>query len=120
MYLLFSPHHLVDHTGIALDDLNDLIGNILIHIIRHGNAQIPVLVHLHSHIDRLQQMVTVDASENKVTLVQCFRALGTGADTDCREGMAYGSKEAALLRQSTAIGHDTESVHLQAVVVMEA
>ena len=34
--------------------------------------------------------------------------------------MAHGGKEGALLRQSTAIRHHAESIHLQAVVVMEA
>ena len=65
-------------------------------------------------------MVTVNASKNEVTLVQCFGALGTGADAHRREGMAHGSKEAALLRQGATIGHNTKSIHLQTVIVVEA
>ena len=53
MYLLFSPHHLIDHTGVTLDDLNDLIGHVLIHIIRHRNAQVTVLVHLDCNVHGL-------------------------------------------------------------------
>ncbi len=36
------------------------------------------------------------------------------------EWMTYAGKEAAFLRKRAAIGHNTEGVHLQAVVVMEA
>ena len=65
-------------------------------------------------------MVAVNACQDEVTLVQCFGAFGAGADADCRERMAHGSKEAALLRQGTAIRHYAEGVHLQAVIIMEA
>lgn len=65
-------------------------------------------------------MVAVDACQDEVTLVQCFGTFGAGADADCRERMAHGSKEAALLRQGTTIRHNTESVHLQTVIVVEA
>ena len=65
-------------------------------------------------------MVAVNACQDEVTLVQCFGAFGAGADADCRERMAHGSKEAALLRQGSGIGNNTESVHLQTVIVVEA
>lgn len=117
---VFSPHHLIDHASVALNDFDDLIGHVLIHIIRHRDAQITVLVHLDCHVHGLQQVVAVDAGEDEVTLVQCFWTFGAGADADCRERMAHGSKEAALLRQGTTIRHNTESVHLQTVIVVEA
>ena len=117
---VLPPHHLIDHASVALDDLDHLVGHILIHIIRHRDTQITVLVHLDCHIHGLQQMVAVDACQDEVTLVQCFGAFGAGADADCRERMAHGSKEAALLRQGSGIGNNTESVHLQTVIVVEA
>lgn len=53
-HLFFSPHHLIDHAGITLDDLDHLVRNVLIHIIRHWNAVIAVSIHFHSSIHRLQ------------------------------------------------------------------
>ena len=66
--LILPPHHLIDHTRVALDDLHDLIAHVLIHVIRHGNAEIAVSVHLHSHIHRLQQPFLVDAGEDEASL----------------------------------------------------
>ena len=40
---VLSPHRLVDHTSIALDDLHNLIGHVLVHIIRHRNTKVMVL-----------------------------------------------------------------------------
>ena len=59
--LLFSPHHLIDHAGIALDDLYHLIRHILIGIIRYRDTEVAVLVHLDRHIHGLQQTIGVDA-----------------------------------------------------------
>ena len=47
---VLSPHHLVNHAGIALDDLYNLIGHILIYIIRHRDTKVTVLVHLDSNV----------------------------------------------------------------------
>ena len=35
IYLLFSPHHLIHHRRIALDDLDYLRRYILVHIVRY-------------------------------------------------------------------------------------
>ena len=59
-YLILPPHHLINHTGIALDDLNDLIGDIFVQVIRHRDTKITVLIHLHRHLHRLKQVVAVD------------------------------------------------------------
>ena len=58
--LILPPHHLINHAGIALDDLNDLIGDIFVYIIRHRDTKITVLIHLHRHLHRLKQVVAVD------------------------------------------------------------
>lgn len=117
---ILSPHHLADHAGVALDDLYHLVGHVFIHIVRHGNTEITVLVHLNGHIHRLQQMVTVDTGQDEIALVQRLGALCAGADAHGREGVADAGEEAALLRQSAAVGHHTERVHLEAVIVVEA
>ena len=43
---IFSPHHLIDHTGVTLDNLYHLVGHVLVHIVRHGDAQVTVSVPL--------------------------------------------------------------------------
>ena len=118
--LVFAPYHLIDHTGVALDDLDDLIGHVLIHIIRHRNAQITVLVHLHSHVHCLKQMVAIDTSQDEVAFVQSLGALGASADAHGRERMANAGEEAALLRQCAGVGHHAEGIHLKAVIIMES
>ena len=59
---------LVDNTGVALDDLDDLVGDILVHVVGHGQAEVAVPVHLHSHVHGLQQVVAVDARQNEAAL----------------------------------------------------
>lgn len=65
-------------------------------------------------------MVTIDARQNEVTLVQCFGTLRAGTNAHRRERMLHTGEEAAFLRQGATIGHHAESVHLQTIVVMEA
>lgn len=65
---VLSPHHLVNHAGIALDDLYNLIGHVLIYIIRHRDTKVTVLVHLDSNVHCLQQMIAVDTGEDEVAL----------------------------------------------------
>ena len=43
---VFPPHHLIDHASITLDNLNHLVGHVLVHIVRHGDAQVTVSVPL--------------------------------------------------------------------------
>ena len=62
----------------------------------------------------------MDARQNKAALVQCLRPLGGGADAYRRERLAHGQIKTRLFRQRAAVGHDTEGVHLQAVVIMKA
>ena len=62
----------------------------------------------------------VDAGDEEAGLVEGFGALCAGADADGGEGMSHAGEETALLGQGAAVGDDGESVHLQAVVVVEA
>lgn len=61
----------------------------------------------------------IDARQDEAALVQGLRALGGGADANRRKGVAHTGEEAALLRQGAGIRDHSESVHLQAVVVVE-
>ena len=60
---IFSPHHFIHNASIALYDLDHLIRNILVHIIRHRNAKITIFVHLNCHIHRLQQSLFINAGQ---------------------------------------------------------
>ena len=116
---LLAPHHLVDHAGVALDDLDHLVGHIL-GVIGHRDAVVAVFPHRHGGGDGLLDPALRDAGQHKAALVQGFRPLGGGADADGREGMADAQKETRLLRQRARIAHHAEGVHLQVVVVVEA
>ena len=120
MLNLFPPNHLVHNTHIALDDADDLGGDVLIDIVGHGDAGLGIIDEFHGHIDTLQQALGVDAAEHEATFVQRFGAFRAGADAHCRERMALAGEEAGLLGQGAGVGHHAEGVHLQAVVVVEA
>ena len=117
---LLPPHKTIHDAGIALDNPRDLHGHIFCGIVRHWHAEFTVLLHLHRQINGLQQLLRVDAGEDEAALVQGLRALGGGADAHRREGLADRQVKARLFRQGAAVGHDTEGVHLQAVVIMKA
>ena len=117
---LLPPYKTIHDAGIALDDPRDLHGYIFGGIVRHRCAEFTVLLHLHCQINGLQQLLRVDAGEDKAALVQRLRPLGRGADAHCRKRLADRQVETRLLRQRAAVGHDAEGVHLQAVVIVEA
>ena len=118
--ILFSPNKTIHNAGIALDDPRDLHGDVFRGIVWHWGAEFAVLLHLHCQVNGLQQLLRMDARQNKAALVQRLRALGGGADAHRRERLADRQVETRLLRQRAAVGHDAESVHLQAVVIVEA
>lgn len=61
----------------------------------------------------------VNAGEDEVALVYGLRALRARADADCRERMSHACEERGLLRESAAVAHHRERVHLKAVVVVK-
>ena len=92
LYLL-PPHHLIDYPHIALDDLDDLSADIFINIIWHRNAVVAVAAEFNCGVNCLEEGFGVDAGDDEVGFVDGFGTLGTGADADCRERMAYASEE---------------------------
>lgn len=47
----FSPHHLVDHTHVALDNLHNFGGDIFIRIVWNRSAVVAVLNEFYGRID---------------------------------------------------------------------
>ena len=84
----FSPNHLIDDSGVALDDLYDLGAEAEICIIRNRGSGIICLIHFNSQIHRLKQSFCGDAGDNKGALVQCFRTFGGGSDAHGCQRMA--------------------------------
>ena len=118
--LVFSPHHLIHHAGVTLDNLHHFGRDVFLDVVRHGDADVAVLVHLHGGVHGLEQTVLVNACQDKTALVQGLRALCGGADAHRREGVPHTGEKAALFRQGAAVAHHGKGVHLQAVVVVEA
>ena len=104
----------------ALNDLNYLRADILLHIIRHQNSIISFPVHSYCGIHGLKQTLLINPRQDKASLVQGFRALGAGSDAYRRERMPHRSKVAALLRQRAGIGHSRNVVHLQTVIIVKS
>ena len=116
---IFTPHHLVNHAHIALDDLDHLGGHIL-HIVGHGNADVAIVVHGHGGFHRLLHAAGGDTRQNEAALVQRLGALGGSADAHRREGLADAGEEAGFLGQGAGVAHHAVGVHLQVVVIVEA
>lgn len=118
--LELAPNHFVDNANVRLDDTNHLSAYILIHIVRYGNAGEAVTDEGDGDVNALQEAYRVDAGEDEAALVEGFGTLGGCADADGGERMADAGEERGFFRQGAAIAHHTESVHLEAVVVVEA
>ncbi len=118
--LELSPHHLVDDAGVALDDFHDLRRDVFFDVVRHGDAIVAVGVHRDCGVNGLQEGLFVDAGDEEASLVKRFGAFRAGADADCRERVADACEEGAFFGECAAVAYDGESVHLQAVVVVES
>lgn len=118
--LVFPPHHLIHNPGVALDNLHHFGGDVFLHVVRNGDADIAVSVHLHGGVHGLEEAVRIDACQDETALVQGLGALRGGADAHRRERVPHAGEETALLGQSAAVADHSEGVHLQAVVVVEA
>ena len=118
--LSFSPHHLVDDAGVALDNLHNLGRDVFFDVVGHGDAVVAVGIHRHCGIDCLQEGLFVDACDKETCLVERFGAFRAGADANCRERVADACEKGAFFGERAAVAHDGECVHLQAVVVVES
>ena len=79
-----------------------------------------VAVHLDGGVDGLEERFFVDAGEDEAGVVERLGTLCRGADAHCGEGMADGDKEARFFGKGAGVGDYGGSIHLQAVVVVEA
>lgn len=118
-YSLFTPHHLIHDTHIALHYLHNLSRYILIYIIRYRNAVLTVTAELDGGVNGLEQRLLVDTSNDEVALVDSLGTLGRGTDADGRERVADAGEERGFFGKCSAITDDGKGVHLKAVVVVK-
>ena len=90
---LLPPYHLVDDAYVALNDLHYLSTYVFIHIVGDRDSMLTVFAELYSSIYRLKEALLVNAGNDEVALVDGFRTLGGGADTDGREGVTNAGEE---------------------------
>lgn len=102
---IFPPDHLVDHAGIGLDDLHNLIRNILIHIVRYRDTVVAVLDQLHGGVHRLQQAVAINARQDEAALLHCLGTLGGSTDAHCWEGVAHTGSRGNIKAVQGDTGH---------------
>ena len=118
--LKFPPHHLIDYSDVALNDLDDLGADVFVCVVRHWESVKAVPAEFYCSVYGLQQAFFLYPRQHKTSLVQGLRPLRAGSDAHRRERFPDGRKVAALLRQGPAVRDDREGVHLQMVVVVEA
>ena len=118
--LELTPHHLVDNAHVTLYNLHDLGADILVHIVGDGNAVLAVTAELDGGVNGLEQGLLVNTCNDEVALVDGLGSLGRSTDADGGEGVADAGEERGFLGKGAAIADDGESVHLKAVVVVEA
>ena len=118
--MVFSPNHLVDHTGVALNDFNHLGRHIFLNVVWDRDAIVTSPIHFHRSVHRLEQPLLVDAGQNETSLVQSLWTLSGGADTYGGEGVSHAGEEAGLFGEGATVRDNCESVHLEAVIVVEA
>ena len=87
--LKLPPNHLIHHTYIALDDTDDLRGNVLVGVVRNWESRMPVADKGDGGVDGLEKAFGVDAGEDEATFVEGLGAFGAGADADGWERMTY-------------------------------
>lgn len=117
--LELPPHHLIDDSDVALDNLDDFVADV-VGVVGHGDAVVAVAGHADGEVHALQEALLVNAAEDEAGLVEGFGTLCAGADAYGGDGFADGGVETALLGQGAAVAHHAEGVHLQTVVVVEA
>ena len=64
-----SYTHLDAYKRQALDDLHHFGGDVFLHLVRHGDADIAVSVHFHGGVHGLEEAVRIDACQNETSLV---------------------------------------------------
>lgn len=89
----FPPDHLIHHPDIALDDADNLRGDVLIHVVRHWNPMVASGVHGDGGVNGLQEALLVDAGEDETGFIQGLRPFGRSPDADSRERMPDAGKE---------------------------
>ena len=112
LWIIFSPYHFIYYSSIALYDLNHFGTYIFIHIAGDVNPVILVFYHFNRHVNSLENLIGRNTGKNKISLIQCFRSLRTGTDTDRRKRYAYRLKKAAFLRKCSLIWNYCKWVHL--------
>ena len=117
--LELPPHHFIDNSDVALDNLDDFVADI-VGIVGHGDAVVAIAGHADGEVHALQESLLVNAAEDEACLVEGFGTLRAGADANGGDGFADRGVETALFGQGTAVAHHAKGVHLQAVVVVEA
>ena len=59
------PHHLVDDDDVGLDDLHDLGGDILIHIVGDGKTVVALFAEFYGGIDGLEKGLRVNTGNGQ-------------------------------------------------------
>ena len=91
--LELPPDHFVDNAHIALDDADNLRGDVFVHVVGDGDAGEAVADEGDGDVNTLQEALGVNAGEDEAAFIQGLGTLGAGADADGREGMTDGGEE---------------------------
>ena len=79
-----------------------------------------VTIHLYCSLHSLKKRSLIDTCEDETGVIERLWTFGGRPDADGRERMTDGGEERGFLGESAGIGDYGGSIHLKAVVVMEA
>lgn len=112
--LLLPPRRDIDDLCIGLYDLHDLDRDVGIRIVFRHDIRLFIVVHCHSHVHRLADVLCGNTADDYAALIEHFGTLGACPDEHRRE-----VEHCALLAERTAIRQNAICILLQLVIVKE-
>ena len=112
---MLPPNDIVDDLRVTLNNLDYLCADTVVRVVRRQARLRAVRLHGTAKLNGLDDVLLADAADHDGTFIEYFRTLGAGADQYAGE-----AEHGAFFGECAAVGEDTESIHLQVVVVEES
>ena len=103
-----------------MDEFDNDVADIFSDICIDRCTVIAISIHFQCSRYGLEEALFVNACKDESCIVKTLGTFGTCADADCRERMPNGGEETALFGKCAGIGNNGGSVHLEAIIIVEA
>ena len=102
-YSRFPPHHFINNSCIALNNLHYLGGNVLLDVVRYRDAMMTISIETDGGLNSLKKAFLIDAGYDETGFVKGFGAFRAGADADGGEWVANTGEETAFLGKGSTV-----------------